>query len=387
MLKSIISAALLTTLSLSNHSYAFDMGKISPILELGPSGEWDQRDEGRFYVLDNNQTENAIKYYHFFPQENKIGKRRIHVDIEFRDPHETTHGGLIFGSTREAKAYYLFTLSPEGTITLMQRKPEGSKILFKGQGKNIKPGRNTLSYVERGGFVHLAVNGHSGIGSDTFDLGDHGVGIAAWGKGEFAFTKFRQFDAVVPHTDFSSVLRPNGQSRFSPKVECALPESGPPIESMRVGGRTPIRMELPSQYFLTSLELMSEGNGPKNLMQKSIWQLPNLPDGGIRAEHICSGLESQKFKVPEAGRRAGLVALRLLPSLDLATNYPGFGEALSRSGRTVRTKPRSFAAYRAFKDDEATLRRELANHPLVKTNSSIWTLPGWILVPLNSGGN
>jgi len=382
MLKSILPPALLMTLGLSAPGHAFDMGKISPILETGQSGVWDQRDEGRYYVLDNDQEENAIKFYHFFPRDNEVGKRRIHVDIEYRDPHETTHGGLIFGSSKETKTYYLFTLSPDGIITLLRRAPEGSKILFKGKGKNVKQERNTLSYVEKGDFVHLAVNGQSGLGSDTFDLGDRGVGIAAWGKGEFAFTRFRQFDAVLPHSDFSSLLRPNGQSRYSPKPECALPELGAPIETMSVEGRTPFRMDMPPQYFLVSLELMSEGDDTNGLMNRSTRQLPNLPNGGIKAEHICSGLESQKFNVPDAGRRAGLVSLRLLPSLDLAANYPKFGEALAKSDRTVRSKPRRFAAFRAFEDDEVTLRKALSDHPMVKAESSIWTLPGWILIPL-----
>lgn len=382
MFKTFVSTALLSIMMAAAPAYASDMGEIKSVLKLGQDGAWDQENDGRFYVMKNDSKKDAIKYYYLDSKESQIGSRRIHVDIEFRKSGAVTHGGIIFGFNKETKTYYLFTLSPEGNITLMQKSLEGAKILFKGEGKDIKEGRNTLSYVERGKHIHLAVNGKSGVGSDTFDLGDGGVGIAAWGTGEFAFTKFRKYAAIPKNSDLSSLLRPDGKSTYDAKSECALPEFGESISDMTVAGQIPRILDLPPQKVLVGLDLMSEGKGESGAANFSARQLANLPDDGIQAEHICSGIETQRVTIPEMGNRAGTIGQRLLPTADLAKAYPKFGDQIEKNGRVVQTKLKRFAAFKEFENDEAVLRQTLSAHPKINAESSFWTMPGWILVPL-----
>jgi len=384
MLKSVKSALVLLFLLGATSANASDMGEIKSQLGFGDDGVWDQQNDGRFYVMKNDTKPNAIKYYLLPTMSTELGKRRIHVDVEIRKSGEATHGGLIFGFNAKTKAYYLFTLSQDGIITLMQRTPDGAKVLFKGKGKNIKDGRNTLSYVERGKHVHLAVNGESGLGSDTFDLGDGGAGIVAWGAGEFAFTKFRKFHAIPKNSDISSLLRPDQKSKFEPKAACELPKFGAPIKDLKVAGQIPHRLDLPPQNILVGLDLTSEGKGDNGAGNFSIRQLPNLPDGGIQPQHICSGIETQRVVLQEAGKRAGTMGTRILPSIDLQKSYPKTGQQIEKSGRFIQTKSKRFAAYKTFDNDEAILRSALSNHPMVNKETSIWTMPGWILMPLNS---
>lgn len=183
--------------------------------------------------------------------------------------------------------------------------------------------------------------------------------------------------------DLSEKLRPlTGQAEpLHPLAECRLPTLGEPIEALRVEGNTPRRLDMPSQFVLVvlSLSLKSEDQGD---LQFDTRPLPLLPNGGVNEADLCGPLETQKLRIPESGERLGVVSLRMRPSLDLATAYPAFGTALDKSGRTVRTKSKSFAAFTAFPNDEKILRRALLDHPLVQAESSLWTLPGLILVPL-----
>ena len=383
MYKSLFSVVCLSFLIAAAPARASDMGEIKPVLELGQFGPWVQQNDGRFFVMKNETQDNAIKFYTMPYKKSEIGKRRIHVDVEFRKSGNATHGGIIFGYTKETNSYYLFTLSKEGRITLMQKSAEGGKILFKGDGKNIKEGRNTLSYVERGKHIHLAVNNESGLGSDTFDLGDGAVGIAAWGTGEFAFTKFREYIAVPNNSDISDLLRPDNKGTFSEKEACKLPELSVPIAELTVAGRTPLLVELPPQKIFVVSDLMSEGKGENGASNFSLRGLPTLPENGIEDPHICSSLETQRVNIQDAGTRGGTIALRLLPDIDLATAYPKFGASVEKSGRMVQTKTKRFAAFKTFENDEAQLRKALAGNPMVNDSLSFWTIPGWTFVPLN----
>jgi len=384
MYKSLVSIICLSFLIGAVPASASDMGEIKPVLELGQFGPWNQQNDGRFFVMKNETQQNAIKFYTMSYDKSEIGKRRIHVDVEFRKSGKATHGGIIFGYTKETKSYYLFTLSKEGRITLMQKSAKGSKIIFKGDGKNIKEGRNTLSYVERGKHVHLAVNGESGLGSDTFDLGDGGVGIAAWGTGEFAFTKFREYIAVPNNSDISDLLRPDNKGRFSAKEACKLPELSAPIAELTAIGRTPRLMELPPQKIFVVSDLMSEGKGENGASNFSLRGLPKLPGNGIQDPHICSSLETQRVNVQDAGTRGGTIALRLVPDIDLATAYPIFGASVEKSGRMIQTKAKRFAAFETFENDESQLRNALAGNSMVDESRSFWTIPGWTFIPLKS---
>jgi len=382
MLKFFVSAVCLSFMVSAATASASDMGAIKPVLELGEFGPWTQKNDGRFFVMKNDSSKNAIKYYTLPHKQSEIGKRRIHVDIEFRKSGEATHGGIIFGHTPASNTYYLFTLSEEGRITLMQKSQEGSKILFKGDGKNIKEGRNTLSCAERGKHIHLAVNGESGLGSDTFDLGDGALGIAAWGTGEFAFTKFREYAAVPDNADISDMLRPDKKGRFSAKDVCKLPDLGAPIAELTVAAQTPRLLDLPPQNMFVMGDLMSEGKGDDGAGNLSMRALPRLPGNGIEDPHICSSIETQRVKIQDAGTRTGTIGLRLLPEVDLAAAYPSFGASVEKSGRMVRTKPKRFAAFKTFKNDDAQLRKALADNPMIDEKSSFWSIPGWTLVPL-----
>jgi len=188
--------------------------------------------------------------------------------------------------------------------------------------------------------------------------------------------------AVPQNSDLSTLIRPDQKSRYSSKPECALPSFGESIPDMETAGQIPRRLDMPAQQILIGLDLMSEGKGENGAANFSARQAPNLPDGGIDAKHICSGMEAQRVTIPEMGNRGGSSSLRLLPALDLAKAYPKFGAQIQKSGRMTRTKPRRFAAFKAFENDEAVLRKALASHPKVNAESFIWTLPGLILVPL-----
>jgi len=189
--------------------------------------------------------------------------------------------------------------------------------------------------------------------------------------------------AGAAHADLSEKLRPlTGQAEpLHPNEECHLPELGDPIEALRVDGRTPRRLDLPPQFVLVVISLNVKDSGT-DALEFDVRSLPSLPEGGVNEPDLCGPLETQKLRIPDVGERIGVVSLRMRPSLDLATAYPAFGEALDKSGQTLWTKPKSFAAFSVFSNDEKILRDALTDHPLVKSDSSLWTLPGLTLVPL-----
>ena len=182
--------------------------------------------------------------------------------------------------------------------------------------------------------------------------------------------------------DITEKLRPNGGP--SPMdhalAECRLPEAGAPIAALSVGGQTPRIYEMPSQYAMVVLDLLAPP--PRDSGFYKVRKLPLLPDGGIWEPDLCGPMETVFMRIPADGKRMGTATLRLRPSLDLAAKYPAFGAKLAASGRVVRTTPKRFAAFRTFPNDEQILREALADHPLVQSDKTMWTMPGYIFVPL-----
>lgn len=182
--------------------------------------------------------------------------------------------------------------------------------------------------------------------------------------------------------DITDRLRPSQTELPAPHAlaECHLPAFGEPIPALEVNGQIPKRLDLPPQYVIVLLALFVSPTQADDTFLDAR-ELPLLPDGGIVEADWCSAIETQKMVLPDVGERFGIVGLRLRPSLDLAARYPTFGPRLAESGRVVRTKPKTFAAYRTFPGDEEILREALNGNPLVTGGTTMWTMPGLILVP------
>ncbi len=187
----------------------------------------------------------------------------------------------------------------------------------------------------------------------------------------------------IAHADLTDKLRPDAGKSFPqhPLPECQLPELGEAIEALTVEGHTPNRLELPPLYGLVLLSMTVDSYDDGELIF-AVDRLPLLPDGGLRPIDLCGPLETQRMRVPAVGDRAGIIGLRMRPSLDLAAAYPTFGAGLAESSRAVRTKPKTFAAFKTFPNDEKILRDALLDHPMIESDRNIWTMPGLILLPL-----
>lgn len=187
-------------LALSPPVAAFEMGVIGPVLRLGTDGAWDLRDEGEFYVMDNEQDSQSIKYFYVYGNEEAEGRRSVSVTIDFREISPSTRAGLIVGYDEDTGDYFLFTIAPTGEIMLLQRSPSAGtgNVLYQITSSSVTNGINTINLQESGERVTISVNeGGPSMTSDRAAMARGGIGIVAWGLGETAFSDFT-YDIGAP---------------------------------------------------------------------------------------------------------------------------------------------------------------------------------------------
>ena len=169
------------------------MGPLAPHIDLDPQGTpWRVVEEQGRLVVENSSEAGRVTYYFVEPQERPVA---VSVSVTVTGAGQELSGaGLLYALQGEGQArlYYLFILSPDGTTSVLRRDTSGVSRMIATRVPDLDPsGPVELRVEEAGGAAGFFVNAEQVGTIQAEGVGSGAVGVAAAGEGRFTFEDFQ----------------------------------------------------------------------------------------------------------------------------------------------------------------------------------------------------
>ena len=176
------------------------LGPLAPHVRLQPDGTpWRVAPQDGALLMENATAPGEVTYFFVQPRDHPLRVAAQVTAAPAGAPDDVAGGGILFGLQGQgsARLYYVFLLSPDGTLSVIRRDEKGAQRLLATRSDKIDPARPVeLAVVETGDGTELHAGGER-IGTiRARGTGAGSVGIAALGTGRFPFRDFRIGEAA-----------------------------------------------------------------------------------------------------------------------------------------------------------------------------------------------
>ncbi|MEM9168569.1 MAG: hypothetical protein AAGC56_02860 [Pseudomonadota bacterium] len=165
------------------------MGALAAYLpQTGGAGAWRYRNAGATFALSNQTDPNSIEYVYVGALDGQ--DRRVAATVALEGGAPQGFAGLLLGFDGARKAYHVFSISPNGGVSIFKRDEGGFRPTIQSTTDAVRAGPNVLEVREQGDSVTFLVNGTEIAELASAGLGSGDVGIAAGGLVDALYTNF-----------------------------------------------------------------------------------------------------------------------------------------------------------------------------------------------------
>jgi hypothetical protein len=208
---------------------------LNGVVDYGFKEGWFARVEGQAFRLSNEEARNAVRHYSTptvsYPGSGEIARTdgaTIEVDVRV-SAQGRSGAGLIAGFDSRRSDYLLFAVGPAKQVYVISRRTQGrAKMLIATTSDAVRQGEtNRLRVAREGAGLVFEVNGTRIVKIDREEIPGHGIGIGAFGQGDFSFDNVRISDngplptgAAAVRNDKSCVISDGSGIRLLPSHIC-----------------------------------------------------------------------------------------------------------------------------------------------------------------------